>query len=94
MAIQAEERKKQTYSCLSSSHHFTPIAIELSGIFGTEAISFIKELGLRLKKMTGEPSSRHYLIQRLSVAMQRGNAAAILGSMGVLASVEENFFHN
>ena len=42
--------------------------------------------------MTGEPASHHYLIQKLSVAVQRGNAAAILGSMGGLATLEENFF--
>ena len=43
--------------------------------------------------MTGEPASRHYLIQKLSVAVQRGNAAAILGSMcGGLATLEDNFF--
>ena len=84
--------KKQKYSCLSSTHLFTPIAIESSGVFGTEAISFVRELGLRLKNVTGEPTSRHYLIQKLSVAVQRGNAAAILGSMGGLATVEEHFF--
>ena len=27
VAIQAEERKKQKYSCLSSSHHFTPLPL-------------------------------------------------------------------
>ena len=95
VAIQTEERNKQKYSCLSSTHLFTPIAIESSGVFGTEAISFVRELGLRLKNVTGEPASRHYLIQKLSVAVQRGNAAAILGSMGGLATLEENFFsHN
>ena len=41
--------------------------------------------------MTGEPASRHYLIQKLSVAVQRGNAAAILGSMGGLATVEDKY---
>ena len=101
VAIQAEERKKQKYSCLSSTHLFTPIAIESSGVFGTEAISFVRELGLRLKNVTGdhEPASRHYLIytyyvyiQKLSVAVQRGNATANLGSMGGLATLEDNFF--
>ena len=92
VAIQAEERKKQKYSCLSSTHLFTPIAIESSSVFGTEAISFVRELGLRLKNVTGETASHHYLIQKLSVAVQRGTAAAILGSMGGLATLEENFF--
>ena len=92
MAIEAEDRKKQKYSCLSSTHLFTPIAIESSGVFRTEAISFVKEFGLFLKNVTGEPAARHYLIQKLSVAVQRGNAAAILGSMGGLAT--SIFFHN
>lgn len=44
-----------------------------------KAMSFIAELGRRLRLESGEPASRHYLVQKISVAIQRGNAAAILG---------------
>ena len=37
---------------------------------------FLKELGRRLRHVTGEVKAHSYLLQRLSVAVQRGNAAA------------------
>ena len=58
-----------------------PIAIETSGVFGPEATSFFKELARRIKIETGEPRSFHFLVQRIAVAIQRGNAAAVLGTM-------------
>lgn len=68
------------YSCITSTHLFIPIVVEVSGIFGKKALSFITELGLCLRLESGEPAS---LVQKISVAMQgKGNAAAILGSMG------------
>ena len=43
---------------------------------------FLRELGCRLKQATGEAKSFSYLRQRLSVAVQRGNAAAVMGALG------------
>ena len=42
---------------------------------------FLKELGHRLRQVSGEASSFHYLAQRLSVAIQRGNSASVMGTM-------------
>ena len=58
------------------------MAIETAGPFGPETFAFLKELGCRLKQVTGEAKSFSYLWQRLSVAVQRGNAAAVMGTMG------------
>ena len=44
------------------------------------AKSFIKELANRVKSETKEEKARPFLIQQLSVAVQRGNAAAVLGT--------------
>ena len=44
----------------SSRHYFVPVAIKTSGIFGPEAISFIKELGRRIRAETGEPCSMQF----------------------------------
>ena len=41
----------------------------------------LRELGCRLKQVTGEAKSFSYL-RRLSVVMQQGNATAAMGSMG------------
>ena len=43
-------------------------------------ISFFHLLGHRLRRVTGDDLSRHHLVQRLSMAVQRGNYASVLGS--------------
>ena len=80
MGSQAEKAKTQKYPLLGSSHHFLPIAIETSGVFGPEAITFLKELGHRIRAETGEPCSLQFLMQGIAVAVQRGNAAAVRGT--------------
>ena len=74
------ERKKAKYAELAATHHFVPVAIETMGVFGKEAEAFFIELGCRIQEETGEPLSFHYLLQRIAVAMQSGNAAAVLGT--------------
>ena len=51
-------------------------------MFGEAALEFLRNLGRHLHKTTGEPCSHEFLLQRISVAVQRGTAAAVLGSMG------------
>ena len=55
------------------------IAIETSGAIGSRSRAFLRELGRRVGAQTGEARSTSYLFQRLSVAIQRGNAAAVMG---------------
>ena len=46
-----------------------------------KAKSFLLDLGRRLRQHTGEPRSTSYLIQRISMAIQKGNAVAMMGSL-------------
>eukprot|EP00731_Ephydatia_muelleri_P007525 Em0003g1773a len=50
-------------------------------VYGPRTADFLKELGHRLRQVSGEASSFHYLAQRLSVAIQRGNSASVMGTM-------------
>ena len=52
--------------------HFHPVSIETSGSLGPKTCDFFKELGYRLRQATGEINSSSYLLQRLSIAVQRG----------------------
>ena len=70
------------YEHLDSSHLFVPFAVETSGVLGEAAEKFVGELGRHLCKTTGEPHSCERLLQRISTAVQRGNAAAVFGTMG------------
>ena len=60
---------------------FLYVAVKILEVFGSEARSFFKDLGGCIKAHTLEPLSHHYLLQRISVAVQRGNTAAILSSL-------------
>ena len=59
-----------------------PIAIETFGPVGPKSLAFVKELRRRICQETGEEMATSYLMQRLSMAIQRGNVAAVLGSLG------------
>ena len=80
VAARVESLKEEKYIDLLHSHDFAPVAVETSGVLGPRSLSFVKELGRRLRCQTGEVKSSTYLIQRLSMAVQRGNAISILGT--------------
>ena len=80
VAAEAEHRKRQKYANLDGNHFFVPVAVETLGVIGPESESFLRDLAHKVMEATGEPSSHQYLLQRLSVAIQRGNSAAIQGT--------------
>ena len=57
-----------------------PVAIETLGTWGTAAVSFVNELGRRIAAVTCDHRATQFLKQRLSLAVQRGNAAAVRGT--------------
>ena len=57
--------------------YFSRVAIETTRVFGIHTLSFVKSLGKRLSWHFGDPKSTSFLIQRLSIAVQRGNAISI-----------------
>ena len=50
-------------------------------MLGPEALPFLQDLGHQLKEATGEPRSYQFLLQQVSVAVQWGNAVAVLGTL-------------
>ena len=83
VAAKAESLKDGKYSDLSHTHEFAPIAVEFSGVFGPQSLTFVKELGRRLRYQTGEEKAGTNLIQRLSFAVQQGNAISIMDAWRV-----------
>ena len=67
----------KTYSIVD----FVPFVIETSGVLGEQALVLVTEVGRWLAEVSKEPRSTTFLRQRLSVAVQRGDAACILGSL-------------
>ena len=52
------------------------------GVLGHEARSFLHDLMRHLISATDDQQSHQFLLQRVAVAIQRGNAAAVLGTIG------------
>ena len=76
VAASAEEREVPRPP---PGHFFTPVAIETLGAIGLKSMVFLRDLGRRIRAVTDEPK---YLLQRISVAVQRGNSIAVQGSTG------------
>ena len=74
VANDAENRKTLKYRSLTPMYSFTPIAVETLGALGDEASHFFRDVGNRIAAVTKEPKSYQFLMQRLSVAVQRGSS--------------------
>ena len=81
VAEAAADRKRRKYSNISGTHHFIPVAVETLGPICNEGASFLSEIVDRISKITGEQREKAFLFQRISVALQRGNAAAFHGTL-------------
>lgn len=77
VADQAEREKHNNYIELKENYIFTPLAFESMGSVGPETEVFLTKLGKLMKRHTGEPRSLDFLLQRISIAIQRRNAICI-----------------
>ena len=80
-AHQAAQHKIAKYSKLASTHMFYPIAIETAGTWDNLAIELVQEIGRRTTVITQDTRKTVFLFQRLSIALQRGNAVSFLNTM-------------
>ncbi|KAI5639757.1 hypothetical protein NE865_07834 [Phthorimaea operculella] len=76
----AAGQKHLKYAELKRQYLFVPFAVETGGPWGKEAKIFIRELGRRLRERGCDPRSGAYLVQHISLAIQRGNAAGVMGT--------------
>ena len=82
VAALAEERKRAKYLDLAQTHHFVAVVVETTGAMGTDALDFFADVGSRVRAVSNEAQSRSFILQQVSVALQRGNAASVLGTIG------------
>ncbi|KAI5639573.1 hypothetical protein NE865_07939 [Phthorimaea operculella] len=76
----AAGQKHIKYAELERNYLFVPFAVETGGPWGREAKKFVRELGRRLRDRGCDPRSGAYLAQHISLAIQRGNAAGVMGT--------------
>src|SRR6218665_3934616 len=79
-AEQAAVRKTAKYPLLPATHVFVSIAFETLGPVNAEGAEFLSELGRRISSVSGYQRERNFLLQRLSICVQRHNAIAFRGT--------------
>jgi len=58
-----------------------PIAIETAGTWNAMAIELVQEIGRRITVITEDSRKTTFLFQRLSIALQQGDAVSFQNTM-------------
>ena len=69
-----------------------PVAMETLGSIAPMGMQFIKEVGSRIKDVTGDKRSTVHLFQRLQINIQKGNAAAVAGTLPSTSRLDEIYY--
>jgi len=80
-AQKTAQNKIDKYSKLASTHIFYPFAIKTDGTWHEMAIELTQEIDRRITTITEDTRETTFLFQRLSVALQRGNAVSFYSTM-------------
>ena len=81
VAEEAEKTKFTKYSPMSNEFHMVPICVETLGAWGPAGHKFIKELGRKISEKTHEKRSTSYIMQNISMEIQRSNSASITATV-------------
>lgn len=80
-AAEAAALSKETkYTPLIGPYIFIPIAVETLGPVNESALEFLADLGRRTSVVTGDDRESAFLLQRVSMAVQRFNAVSFRGA--------------
>ena len=74
VAEMAASRKEAKYATLRTHYDFQPIAVETLGPINESTTCNLHDLGRRISLVSGEDREPQFLLQRISVAIQRFNA--------------------
>jgi hypothetical protein len=83
-ALSAEKLKHGKYCTIKENHNFGP--------WSPDAKELFKDISKLLLEKSGVSESLSYFQQRISIAIQRGNAASVLGTVAKSSGLEEVFY--
>ena len=66
------------YSSLTTSYHFSSLCVETLGAWGSCARSMVRWIGSRVMEQSGDNRALQFLIQRIAIDVQGGNAASVM----------------
>lgn len=89
----AQQRKHSLYTYIKSQNYvFIAFAVETFGPWSSESKKLIDKIGKKLNAISGDKRSKSFLVQRISLAIQRGNASCIMNTLPQTKSFEEIFY--
>ena len=89
----AEARKTEKYrELIDNGYIFQPVALEVQGSFGESSEIFITRLCEMLCCSHDDQRSASFLKQRISMALQIGNAACVVGTVSDRDAFEETYY--
>ena len=92
-AIKADKKKEDHYADLATSGYIImPVASETLGSWSPVGRKFIEEVGKRMAESTGEKRSTTFLFQSIGIAIQRGNAASVAGTVPRHKTLDELYY--
>ena len=92
-ATEAEARKTERYRELKDNGYiFQPVALEVQGFLGESSEIFITRLCKMLCRSHDDQRVGNFLKQRISMALQIGNAACVLGTVSDRDAFEEIYY--
>ena len=91
-ADKAEDLKRTKYAALCDRYDFAAIGIETLGSLGSEAMKTLNRIGQQLADQSGEKRSTCFLLEKISIELQRGNACSVLGTFKETRGLEELFY--
>jgi len=92
-ATRREADKNWKYSNSLAQFIFVALAIESSGTWDTAGLNFIQEVGRRIQIVSGDARATTFLIQHLSIVIQRGKVSSILGTLPPGKVLDEIFLY-
>lgn len=90
VAEQAATKKRNDHrSIIDQNYIFVPFACKTLGPWCNEAHTFVHQLMKMVTMSTGELKSKQYFTQRISIAIQRANAACVMGTFEERSKLDE-----
>lgn len=87
-------QKGRLYEDIFIKHNFLYFAVETFGTFSEDTKLFVKKLGPILNSKSGSVYAKTFFINKISLEIQRGNVAGILGPITPTTKIQEIFYLN
>ena len=79
--LHTESAKCRKYSSLIPSFHFSPLCVETLGAWGSCVCSLVRQIGSWVMEQSGDNRATQFLIQKVAIEVQHGNAASVMATI-------------